>query len=591
MQATPRPTASGWLNVRLRRRSFLAGAAVVAVSALSCRAKPSGTGAARGQSSGPGAAGGTQAYNSFLGRTGKSPSGSPVMGGTYRAFLLANPPSLDPHRSVSVYTANAASPVYSRLLRMKTAWDVPTAYRFQTEGDLAQSVESPDGVTWTVKLRSDATFHNLAPVSGHAVEAEDVKATFERATSSTNVNRNSVAMVDGTKLATPDNRTVVFTLKYPYGQFPTILASNLAGWILPREVRNSGYDPAKQVIGSGPFLFDSYTPDVSVKYRKNPTWFEKGRPYVDGAELAVVPDAAQQLAQFTAGNVGDIGIMQPSLDAARQQNPKADVLTLAGGSDWLLWFNLGDPVSPFKDIRLRQAASLAIDREVYGHVMFNDQDAIGFSVPLTLGRWALTLQQLSPDTQRWYKYDPTTAKQLFTAAGGDKLALKILKPTPIPTDPFFTNAGQIVANALAQAGWNAPMVNIDYTREWLGDGKGIRYGNYPGTSLIWVGLGVGTNADDFISGFWESSSISNLARLKDPTVDQMIAKARATISEDEQVQAYQDVQKYIAGQVYCASGLPRGPNFTLTQPWVQNYLISPNGAPGTDTWSNLWLTH
>jgi peptide/nickel transport system substrate-binding protein len=589
--------AASRMPARFGRRSFLAGPALAAAWTIACQSKtkssgPSGASPGQTAADNGQATGSARGYIAFLGRTGKPPSGSPVPGGTYKALFASNVPSLDPHHSVSTYTSQFASAVYSRLYRMKTDWDVQSAYRLQPEPDAAQSIESSDGMTWTIKLRPGVTFHDLPPVNGHPLEAEDVQATFERATSTTNVNRNTVAMVDAAKIATPDSRTLVFTLKYPYGQFPTILASTLAGWILPREVKSAGYDPSKQVIGSGPFVFDRYTPDVSITFRKNGAWFERGRPYVDSVEAAIVPDKAQQQAQFIAGNIGDVGLQQADLDAMKRQNPRAEVLTLPGGTDWLLFFQLGDPASPFQDIRLRQAASLALDRQTFGHVMFDDQAVTGFAVPLTQGRWALTLGQLSPDAQRWYRFDPAESKRLFDAAGGDKLSLKMLKPNPYPPDPGFTKAGEIVANMLAQAGWKAPLANVDYTREWLGDGKGIRYGNYPASSILWSGLGVGTNADDYVSGFWESSSQNNQSRLKDPKVDQMIAKARATLNEDEQVQAYLDVQKYLTEQVYCASGLPRGPSFVMVQPSSQHYVISGSGAGGvgTDTWSNLWLT-
>ena len=92
------------------------------------------------------------------------------------------------------------------------------------ENDLAISAESPDALTWTVKLRPDAKFHNVAPVNGHAFEAEDVKASFTRALDPKDPSSGSLDMLDPSRIETPAADTIVFKLKYPYAAFPSILA-------------------------------------------------------------------------------------------------------------------------------------------------------------------------------------------------------------------------------------------------------------------------------------------------------------------------------------------------------------------------------
>ena len=87
---------------------------------------------------------------------------------------------------------------------------------------------------------------------------------------------------------TPDEDTVVFKLKDPYASFSKLLASRSYAWIFPREAVVA-YDPAKTIIGTGPFIWDTYTPDVAFTYKKNPDWFEKGKPYVDGVKVSIVP--------------------------------------------------------------------------------------------------------------------------------------------------------------------------------------------------------------------------------------------------------------------------------------------------------------
>src|SRR6266700_2932758 len=76
---------------------------------------------------------------------------------------------------------------------------------------------------------------------------------------------------------------------------------------IPREALAGSYDPAKQVIGSGPFVFQTWTPDVGFVLKKNPSWIESGRPYIDEIRWNVLGDNARMEAEFTAGHLDIIG--------------------------------------------------------------------------------------------------------------------------------------------------------------------------------------------------------------------------------------------------------------------------------------------
>ncbi len=93
--------------------------------------------------------------------------GSPVQGGTFTWFAAANS-ILDPQKS-SAGAQNVVGGVYSRLFRFVTGPDPKTFTDHNVENDLGVSIESPDAITWTVKMRPDAKFQNVAPVNGHPV--------------------------------------------------------------------------------------------------------------------------------------------------------------------------------------------------------------------------------------------------------------------------------------------------------------------------------------------------------------------------------------------------------------------------------------
>ena len=323
------------------RGTGLAGAGMAGATLLACKRSPSGS-SNRSQPAAQAPAPAGSAAFGLSGRTGTDPKGeTPVQGGTLNWYIGGNPPTFDPHLNVSINTSYLASAVLSRPFRYKTGFDVSAYYALAIEPDLAASAESPDGITWTLKLRPGIKFQNVAPVSGRAVEPEDLKATFTRATSNTNVNAANLSMIDPAQIETPDKSTVVFKLKYPYAPFPTTLASAFYSWIMPREAVAGAYDTSKTIIGSGPFLLDSYTPDVAVTFKKNPDWIEKGQPYVDAVRLAIVPDAGTRNAQFTGGHLDYLtGPLLDTVPTLIQQNPKADAVKLIGNGNGIMYLSL-----------------------------------------------------------------------------------------------------------------------------------------------------------------------------------------------------------------------------------------------------------
>src|SRR6476661_7978999 len=164
----------------LRRRTLLAAAAGTAGVALA---------AACGNQSGKSAS--QPSASSTANQTPKS-------GGQLFVSQITTPATLDTQRSTSGNIGNIVGAIHSRLLAFKTGTDPKVTQDHEVEGDLATSVESPDAVTWTIKLRPDAKFQNLAPVSGHAVTSEDVKATFTRAIGKENPGRGALDMIDET---------------------------------------------------------------------------------------------------------------------------------------------------------------------------------------------------------------------------------------------------------------------------------------------------------------------------------------------------------------------------------------------------------
>jgi peptide/nickel transport system substrate-binding protein len=578
---------------RYQRRTLLAGiaAGVPALALFGCGGRAT-SGAKPAQSAGPAVKGNSVA--ALVGSTGSPPPASeqPVRGGTYVHVQGGNMQGLDPSNTSATATIVPMSAVYSRPLRFKTDWDVNRANNKLIAPDIATSAESPDAITWTLKLRTNAKFHNIAPVNGRVVDADDIVASYQRALKQA-VTAGGLAMMDASQIQAPDKSTVVIKLKYPFANFKNILASGQYSWIFPKEVASGAYDPQKVPIGSGPFTFDGYTPDVSINFKRNPDYYDQPRPYVDAIQVAIVPDVNQQFAQFTSGKTDFLSsISQQNLPTYQRQNPNAQTITNWGPGDGQVYFKPEDPQSPFKDIRVRRAMSLALDRDALTKAAFDGKAIPNFYSPQSLGDWSLKMEQLPADTAQWYKFDLQQATQLIKAAGAENLNIKYLSPYPYPSSgdsPFFHVTREATASMLAKLPWTLNLVQIDSTREWINGGKGVRYGNYDPTSAVWAGLEGHNDVDEYIFAWYDSQSPSDIEQLKDAQLESMIQKGRSIINDDERLKYYIQIQQYMAAQLFSIAGNPNGLSYTMVNPRVRNYMIGDSYGSMTSTVANVWL--
>ncbi|MEP7214678.1 MAG: ABC transporter substrate-binding protein, partial [Anaerolineaceae bacterium] len=356
--------------------------------------------------------------------TAADPFAGVKRGGVYKAPRSGDPPSIDPYGNLSFQTKEETTFSYSRLYKYKTDPSINFASVLPT-GDLAVSSEaSPDGLKYTIKLRPGVKFHNVAPVNGRVVTTDDVKFSWGRATAATNTNATQLAFVD--KAEYPDASTVVFTLKAPNAAFLDILADTNLLQVMPTEA-DGKFDPAKVMIGSGPWIFDSYKPGEKFVFKKNPDWYEKGYPLMDGIEHSIIPEYANRKAQFLAGNLDVTDINAEDLVSTRDQ---VKGVQLYGELPRLLSFFYfdADPASPVADPRVRKAISMCLDRDALTDLGYNIKKlkAAGLDVksgwnnlmPAGFSRFWLDPQGKDIGaTGEFFKYNVAEAKKLMEAAG------------------------------------------------------------------------------------------------------------------------------------------------------------------------------
>jgi len=566
---------------RINRRQVIArtaGMGLAGMLAAACSARnKAGSGAAAPGTGGPQAA-----------------QGTPKPGGTYNAVFSNEAASLDTQKVSYPTDDQVASAAMSRPFRFKTGTRSGPHPNLiddgEIESDLALSAETADGITWTVKLRPDAKFHNIAPVNGHAVEAEDIKSTYVRAlTIPTNPSRGALGMLDANQIQTPDKQTVVFKLNYPYAPFNKTLTSPVYSWIFPREALAGTYDPEKVMIGSGPFIFKSHTPDVEYVLTKNPDWFEKQQANIDTLHFAVITDPAARSAQFTSGHLDDLLLMNATeLATLKQSNPQAQLFPVSPTAGENIYLQLGDPTSPFTDLRVRQAMSMALDRDAIHHAVFLDEFEDTHFVTASLGKWSLRLSQLDADTAQYYKYNLPQAKQMLQASGILSQPFKWEFGNTLGAGAQDPQNGALL-NMLTAAGLKLTSVIVDYAKDYIDSGHGIRQGYFNKDVVVYGGQQPFTEVDEFLFSYFHSKSTQNEEKVNDPVLDAMIDKERTMLNEDDRVKAALDIQKYVAKQVYILNpGEAR--YFQFVQPWVKNFSVATTMDGGVGTYAKLWLT-
>src|SRR5712691_1172895 len=300
---------------------------------------------------------------------------------------------------------------------------------------LAESYSaSEDSLVYEFVLRDGVKFHN-----GETVTAEDVKFSFERYRgTSHDLLKNRVAAVE-----TPDPLHVRFRLKEPWPDFLTFYASATgAGWIVPKKyLEKVGDDGFKKApIGAGPYKFVSFTPGVELVMEAFEGYWRK-TPSVKRFVLRSIPDGSTRLAALKRGEVDGIYWVSGELAEELQRTPGLTLKAAHTAPFWIYFPEQWDPESPWHDVRVRQAATLAIDRKTINQA-------------ITLGYSRLTNNAFVPPHFEYYWqppepiYDIAKAKQLLAAAGHPEG----IEAGAFYCDAAFANVGEAVVNSLREAG-------------------------------------------------------------------------------------------------------------------------------------------
>jgi ABC-type transport system substrate-binding protein len=420
----------------------------------------------------------------------------------------------------------------------------------------------------------------------------DVLASYQYFTTNPkNANANVYKpIVDS--LTAPDDFTLVWKLKLPYAPFLNKIANTQYMWIMSADAANGKIDPEQQPVGVGPWIFVSSTP-TAITWKKNPNYWNKGLPYADGVVFNIISDTSTMEAQYQAGKLDVLIAGDPptaDADAVKKAVPNSKTYEYSpNGMSFLTFSHVNDPNSPFKDPRIRQAASMSIDRQALLDNLYNGHGPWVNIVNPGLGKWHLDPRSKDAgDSAQYFKFDKQQAKQLLSASGQANTEFRFLYPNNAYGDTFNGTADAI-RGMLADVGFKVQAVTVDYLKDWIDPSNGMfTKGNLPPNG---IGLALQTpftDPDDFLTGMLTKDGNRNHDLLDDPDLAALVKKQQIELDENKRVQLVHDVQRAHAAKMYYAPLIYTN-YINFTQPWVQNWLNVDNYNFGTESIAYLSL--
>ncbi|MBI5669687.1 MAG: ABC transporter substrate-binding protein [Chloroflexi bacterium] len=497
---------------------------------------------------------------------------------TFRWGAFGNPVQLDPALvtdGISLNVTNQGCEALASFVGSTT----------EVEPWLAESWEvSDDGLTWTFKLREGITFHDGTPFN-----AEAVKWNFDRWRLTDHPeHRDEEGQVyeyyeaqfggfDDASLITNvealDETTVVITLSQPMGAFLNNLAMSNFQIASPAAVEAAGAAYGTPEVGfvcTGPFKFVEWTPDVQVVMERNENYWGEIPGNVTRIEYKAIPDSAARFAALQAGEID--GFEQPNVE---------DIPTIEGSDNmhivyrpsfntFYLAFNYR--IQEFRDPKVRQAISLAINRQAIVDAFYNEEAVVANTMnPPTIAIG------FNPDVKT--PYDPEQAKALLAEAGyadglsevnvlgvddNGNITDEVVETIPVrlyymPVVRPYNPDGEAIANAMA-----ADLAAVGITAELASAGDWSTYlsersnGNLLGLyQLGWTG--DNGDPDNFIGYFFHDvdEPLPREGFYQSPQVAALLQQARALTDPAERDALYKEAEALHAaesGRIYIAHG-------------------------------------
>ncbi|OMQ16714.1 hypothetical protein A7K94_0200675 [Modestobacter sp. VKM Ac-2676] len=434
----------------------------------------------------------------------------------------------------TVVAANSSAPEVSRvfaqsatnLLWVRSVFEplinVSTAALDDPQPALATEWEiSDDGLSAVLQLRQGVTFH-----TGRAFTADDVVFTIQQALDPATVS-DVKAILAGWEVEATGEHEVTITSQTP---LTDTLASTLALTPIVDSETYAGLADGSQLVGTGPFTVESYTPGADIVLTKNTDYWQDGLPYLDRIESTTIGDSTAQVSSLRSGRAQlSSGLTVQDALSVTEGNPQFELLDTINGTYPII-------LDAVEDQRVRQAIGYAIDKERINEQVFGGR---GTTDGLY---WAAASDSYPEDLTGAYEYDPEQARQLIEEAGAAGTEV----PITIINLPVIAAEYEIIANNLTEVGLTPSLTALappDYQQR-LSGGTGGNYLSLRGLNGSPSFL-LQTNADLRLEGAHRQFSTPEYTELATAVIE-------ATTAE-ESAEAVHALTEYMNDQAFLHS--------------------------------------
>lgn len=390
----------------------------------------------------------------------------------------------------------------------------------QPVGILAESWEQVDDTTYVFTLREGVTFHNDAPLT-----AEDVKFSFDRlmdpdAGSVWATQFEPVESVEAT-----DELTVTFKLKESYGPFLSVLTAGYAS-ILPN---SPDTDFQAEMIGTGAYKIVESVKDTHTTLAAHEGYWREGQPATPNLVYNIMPEESARLAAVRTAEINLTTMVDPVTIDTAKADENVVVLEQDTSDYYLLGFNTS--VAPFDNLQVRQALSMAIDRQAIIDSVFFGAGQVSGPIAPTLGDWASPIEDL-PN----YTVDLDGARALLEEAGATDLTFSI---TVGANRLEFVNIALVIQDQLKEIGVTVELDQVEwgtFIDKWVArDFESFVSFN-----------GSGNDPDRALFPALTTGGSVNAFEYSNEELDALLAEGRSLSDHDERKAVYQEAEKLIA---------------------------------------------
>lgn len=508
-----------------------------------------------------------------------SPTGSPtpvvstssfgISGGTLTAIAMTNIPHRDVHRTVSE-TLSSRGPgiVYSRLLRLRMNHSIAQP-SLLLECDLCESWEMSDPFTYRFHLRPGVLWHDLPPVDGRRLTAEDLAFSYQRQRSHGLPNAPLLFALDTAQAE--DELTLKVTLKFPDVDFLLSLADGHSKVVAREAVEAVGGLESGPVVGTGPWVWMLTQEDDSFNFEANLNYFEENIPFLRRLSFKVIPDQDIQLAAFLNGEIDVYDVPSESWSILNAAGLEYETfLSKQSGRGLIIAMNISK--FPFDDMRVRRGVFKALSPWAYLEEIWSGHGFVSTGMPVVRESWLLADQEISElvdslDYAEHRSDNSGVAFDLIVADFGDA----------------YLDQGLRIERDLRSAGFipNLKVMDpVEYSEHvWNRKDYQLFVGPVPPTSSI----------NSYLFSMLHSEGQWNILAHNDQILNQLIqSQQEAPYDSVQRKEVIQAIQRRLLERAYMVAPVSNGINWAL-QGNVRGFY--PNTALSEYFyWAKVWLS-